>query len=135
MVVTRTDRITDKVRTDKIDIGDITDTSYQYSLIEDYLKRNHLPSDETLVKIKKLNEEINGIIQGEDVTRNINWTLKKFEWSNMFSYGEDNVIDFTKLNGIVGMFVQTQVVSLLYLMHFLFVYLMIRQELVWLEMS
>ena len=104
MVVTRTDRITDKVRTDKIDIGDITDTSYQYSLIEDYLKRNHLPSDETLVKIKKLNEEINGIIQGEDVTRNINWTLKKFEWSNMFSYGEDNVIDFTKLNGIVGMF-------------------------------
>tara|TARA_R100000005_G_C5004153_1_gene213223 strand:- start:32407 stop:35556 length:3150 start_codon:yes stop_codon:yes gene_type:complete len=104
VVVTRTDRITDKVRTDKIDIGDITDTSYQYSLIEDYLKRNHLPSDETLVKIKKLNEEINGIIQGEDVTRNINWTLKKFEWSNMFSYGEDNVIDFTKLNGIVGMF-------------------------------
>ena len=27
-----------------------------------------------------------------------------FEFSNMFSYGEDNVIDFSKMNGIVGLF-------------------------------
>ena len=25
----------------------------------------------------------------------------------MFSYGENNVVDFTKLNGIIGMFTQT----------------------------
>ena len=29
---------------------------------------------------------------------------KKFEFDNMFSYGENNVVDFTKLNGIIGMF-------------------------------
>ena len=39
-------------------IGDVNDTDYQYELIEDYLKRNRI-TDETLVKIKKLNEEIN----------------------------------------------------------------------------
>ena len=41
----------------------------------------------------------------------------------MFSYGEDNVIDFTKLNGIVGMFTQIQSgkSSLLDLIFFLFI--------------
>ncbi|SVD85482.1 uncharacterized protein METZ01_LOCUS438336, partial [marine metagenome] len=32
------------------------------------------------------------------------WKLKKFEFSNLFSYGEDNVVDFTKLNGMIGLF-------------------------------
>ena len=39
-----------------------------------------------------------------DITRNVDWKIKSFEFSNMFSYGEDNVVDFTKLNGIVGLF-------------------------------
>ena len=47
---------------------------------------------------------LNQIIPEEEVYRNVNWKLKKFEFSNMFSYGENNKVDFTKLNGIVGMF-------------------------------
>ena len=39
--------------------------------------------------------------QLKDVQRN---ELGKFEFDNMFSYGENNLIYFTKLNGIIGMF-------------------------------
>ena len=85
-------------------IGDVNDTDYQYELIEDYLKRNHAITDDILVKIKKLNEEINNELPPARVKRNINWKLKHFEFSNMFCYGENNYVDFTQLDGIVGMF-------------------------------
>jgi len=85
-------------------IGDVNDTDYQYELIEDYLKRNHAITDNILVKIKKLNEEINNELPPARVKRNINWKLKHFEFSNMFCYGENNYVDFTQLDGIVGMF-------------------------------
>ncbi len=32
------------------------------------------------------------------------WTIRKMEFDNTFGYGKDNVIDFTKLNGIIGLF-------------------------------
>ena len=57
-----------------------------------------------MVKIKNILTELNTNIPDADVQRNIDWKLKKFEFDNMFSYGENNVVDFTKLNGIIGMF-------------------------------
>ena len=35
---------------------------------------------------------------------NILWTPKEFKFSNMFSYGEDNLIRFDKAQGIMGIF-------------------------------
>lgn len=32
------------------------------------------------------------------------WSIKKLEFDNTFGYGKDNVIDFKKLNGIIGLF-------------------------------
>tara|TARA_R110001592_G_scaffold188358_6_gene433585 strand:+ start:8479 stop:11616 length:3138 start_codon:yes stop_codon:yes gene_type:complete len=32
------------------------------------------------------------------------WSIRKMEFDNTFGYGKDNVIDFTKLNGIIGLF-------------------------------
>ncbi len=106
MSVTRTDSLynNDRVRNKTISIGDINNTDVQYQLIVDYLNANHIVDDETLLKIKNINESLNQDLPEEEVYRNVNWKLKHFEWSNMFSYGEDNIIDFTKLNGIVGMF-------------------------------
>ena len=104
VTITRVDR-RERVRGEEhIVIGDVNDTDYQYELIEDYLKRNHTITDESLVKIKKLNEEINNELPPARVKRNINWKLKNFEFSNMFCYGENNYVDFTQLDGIVGMF-------------------------------
>ena len=56
-------------------------------------------------RVVNLNQSYNTLIeQKEDTFRNINWSLKSLEWDNLFNYGEDNRIDFSKLEGIVGIF-------------------------------
>lgn len=105
IAVNRTDRLTERVRDGQmVDVGDITNPDYQFELISDYLDRNNIVSEETLLKIKDINDDLNGQLPAEEISRNVFWQLKRFEFSNMFSYGEDNVVDFTKLNGIIGLF-------------------------------
>ncbi len=92
-------------RVSKLDFEDITDVEYQNTLIKEYLQRM-MPfiSDEDLGGIEDIHKEIAGRIQNDDVIRNISWKPIKFEFSNMFSYGETNKIDFTKANGLMGLF-------------------------------
>ena len=104
-VISRVDGLsTEKIRDNKINIGDVNNVDYQLKLISDYLNNNYFIDDDMMIKIKNILTELNTNIPDADVQRNINWKLKRFEFSNMFSYGEDNVVDFTKLNGIIGMF-------------------------------
>jgi len=106
MTVTRTDRLLaeDKVRSDAINIGDVHDEDYRFSLIDEYLKNNFMISDDVAVGVRKINQYLQDFLKSSDVTRNLRWKLKNFEFSNMFSYGENNSVDFSKLNGIVGLF-------------------------------
>ena len=104
-VVTRVDGLsTETIRDKKINLGDINSVGYQYKLISEYLSNNYMVDDDTMIKIKKVLTDLNAVIPESDVQRNVHWKLKKFEFSNLFSYGEDNVVDFTKLNGVVGLF-------------------------------
>jgi len=57
-----------------------------------------------MIKIKDILTDLNSVIPEADIQRNVHWKLKRFEFDNMFSYGENNVVDFTKLNGIIGLF-------------------------------
>ena len=104
-VITRVDGLsTEKIRDNKINIGDVNNVDYQYDLISEYLKNNYIVDDDTMIKIKDILTDLNSVIPEADIQRNVHWKLKKFEFDNMFSYGEDNVVDFTKLNGIIGLF-------------------------------
>ena len=38
------------------------------------------------------------------VSRNVVWDIKKMEWNYLFNYGKGNTLDFSKLNGLVGIF-------------------------------
>ncbi len=40
----------------------------------------------------------------DDAVRDVNWSIKSMEFDNTFRYGEGNTIDFSKLDGIVGIF-------------------------------
>ena len=40
----------------------------------------------------------------DDVARDIVWSIKDMEFSNLYRYGETNRIDFSNLNGITGIF-------------------------------
>ena len=105
-VISRVDGLsTEKIRNNKINIGDVNSVDYQLQLISEYLNNNYFIDEEMMIKIKNILTELNTNIPDADVQRNIDWKLKKFEFDNMFSYGENNVVDFTKLNGIIGMFV------------------------------
>ena len=86
-------------------LNDVSDVDYQNKLITEYLNnKNFNPTKDTLDKIYKINKDLNASLEKESVVRNIRWKPKKFEFDNMFSYGEDNVIDFTKMHNVVGLF-------------------------------
>jgi len=79
----------------------------QNSLIRDYLNLTlnlSLPEG-ILDKVYEINKKTNLLLTDKDeIIRNIIWKPKKFEFSNMFSYGENNVIDFSNLRGVHGLF-------------------------------
>ena len=92
-------------RDNQIELEDITNVTYQNSLITDYIQRM-MPfvTPEDILGIQSLNKEINSKIIIDDLTRNVQWKPLRFEFSNMFSYGEDNIINFDKVSGLMGLF-------------------------------
>ena len=89
----------------KISLGNVRDIEYQNSLITEYLvNKLDIDEDSMLDGVRHINRIINSKLQSIDTSKNITYNLGKFEFSNMFSYGENNVIDFNQMNGIYGLF-------------------------------
>lgn len=84
----------------------ISNVEYQNKLISEFLKGRYaeVMDDDTLESVHNINKELNTNLSKDDTSRNIRWKPVKFEFSNMFSYGEDNIIDFTKLEDVYGLF-------------------------------
>jgi len=85
-------------------IGNVKDVDFQATLIRDYLERHFYLDDGEIQKVLDINRTTNQSVVDTENIGTIVWIPKKFEFSNMFSYGEDNKIDFSKANGIVGVF-------------------------------
>lgn len=85
-------------------VGDIRDIEYQNMLITNFLEETHPLSDELKSKIYEINRQLNTNIDIAKSIRNVTWQPIKFEFSNMFSYGENNEINFQNMNGIYGVF-------------------------------
>ena len=85
-------------------VENLRDKGVQENLIREYLI-DYQPTEQMLERVFELNRKYNSKIEEtEEVARNVNWNLNKFEWDNLFNYGEGNSVDFTNLNGIVGIF-------------------------------
>ena len=90
--------------TDGLGAQNLRDPEVQQELISEYLKDYQVKSDVMSI-IYDLNSKYNQQVESkEDISRNVNWELVNFEWSNLFNYGEDNSVDFRKINGITGIF-------------------------------
>lgn len=78
----------------------ILDPEYQKTLMKDFIKENNINVEWTMVERldNKVNSQIDKIRQNK--VRYNKWFIKKIEFSNFLSFGQDNVIDFTNLNGI-----------------------------------
>jgi len=93
--------------TKELNLNDLASVEYQNKLIKDFLTRRLVGvtlDKELWEKIFSINEKYNQTIDKDKVIRNIRWKPKKFEFSNMFSYGENNVIDFSDMKDVIGVF-------------------------------
>ena len=107
IVLHRVDSIASEKSGDRetyISLGNIRDINYQNQLITDYLDRQFGIDDSIVDRIHKINSNINQQLPQSEIIRNIVWNPVKFDFSNMFSYGDDNYIDFTNMKGSYGMF-------------------------------
>jgi len=86
-------------------VGDVHDVDYQNSLLTEYILSTdpNIASD-ILEKVLKLNAKLNGEVDTDLLTKLVQWEPVSLAFDNLFTYGESNFIDFTTLNGTVGLF-------------------------------
>ena len=90
--------------TEGLKVDNLRDIGIQEELIDEYLVGYEI-QHETLEKVYDLNKKYNKLVENdEDISRNVNWKLKNFEFDNLFNYGEKNNVNFGELGGIVGIF-------------------------------
>ncbi len=72
------------------------------------LSRDHLRergvNDATADEVMKLFREYESAVDTDGSARGTTWQLKSMRWDNMMNFGEGNVLDLTKLSGLVGIF-------------------------------
>jgi DNA repair exonuclease SbcCD ATPase subunit/DNA repair exonuclease SbcCD nuclease subunit len=98
-------KVDKKDKTIKIDdIINSRKSEVQMKLYREFLSDYELDED-MWSQIESINTELNERVRVVDSSsQGIKWNPVEFEFSNMFSYGEGNKIDFTELSGLVGLF-------------------------------
>ena len=85
-------------------IENLREEIVQERLIKEFLKPYELDQD-TMRAVLELNKRGNAQIdQEEDIIRNIQYRILKIRWNNLFSFREDNEVNFAEKPGILGIF-------------------------------
>ena len=91
--------------TNSISIGNVRDVEYQNTLLSDYIATTFpMATTEEMDAIRYINRTINSKLPAVDSVRHMTWHPVSFEFDNMFSYGENNTVDFTNLKDVCGLF-------------------------------
>jgi DNA repair exonuclease SbcCD ATPase subunit len=84
-------------------LGDVRDVEYQNTLITEWVQE--MAPQVNTDEIRHINRVMNSKLEtNNQIVRNVIWKPVQFEFSNMFSYGPNNFIDFNDFNGIQGLF-------------------------------
>jgi DNA repair exonuclease SbcCD ATPase subunit len=100
-VITKSIMNVSDVKLQSLEASDnILDNQYQKNLMKDFIAENKITTKWELVD--RLDNKVNSQIDklNENKVRFNKWFIKKIEFSNFLSFGEDNVIDYTNLDGI-----------------------------------
>jgi DNA repair exonuclease SbcCD ATPase subunit len=100
-IITKTTSNDTTTKLKSLDVSDnILDNQYQKKLIKDFIEDNKIEVKWDM--INRLDDRVNGEIDklSQNKIRYNKWHIKKVEFSNFLSFGQDNTIDFTELNGI-----------------------------------
>lgn len=76
----------------------IMDRNYQLELLKELLKQKN--QEKIYDDVLKLDNVVESKLSSEDIQAFKKWYIKKIEFSNFLSYGENQVLDFEKCNGI-----------------------------------
>lgn len=76
----------------------IMDRNYQLELLKELLKQKG--QEKLHEDVIKLDNIVESKLSSEDIQAFKKWYIKKIEFSNFLSYGENQVLDFEKCNGI-----------------------------------
>ena len=86
-------------------IGNVRDVEYQNTLLTDYIDSNFPQATaEEVDAIRHINRTINSKLPAVESIRHTTWHPISFEFDNMFSYGEGNVLNFENLSDVCGLF-------------------------------
>jgi DNA repair exonuclease SbcCD ATPase subunit/predicted phosphohydrolase len=83
---------------------DFRSVDKQRELLYNYLNSKYKLDAASIQKVHDINDRINAQLPKNEVPRNSMWLPKRFEFENMFSYGKNNHIDFTNMEGTYGLF-------------------------------
>ena len=100
-VITKTLTNVNNTRLESLEVTDnILDHQYQKTLMRDFITDNNINIKWEL--INRLDDKVNVQIDklNENKVRYNRWFIKKVEFSNFLSFGDNNIIDFTNLDGI-----------------------------------
>ena len=88
-----------------LSIGNVRDVEYQNTLLSDYIDSNFPQATaEEVDAIRHINRTINSKLPAVESIRHTTWHPISFEFDNMFSYGEGNIINFNNLTDVCGLF-------------------------------
>ena len=104
VIIIKQDKIKGHATTSRALTRDVRDINYQNKLLKEYIKKNHGVDDNMLAQVRSINKTLNDQLHNEDISRSVTWKLKTFEFSNMFSYGDGNSINFEKAKDVIGVF-------------------------------
>jgi DNA repair exonuclease SbcCD ATPase subunit len=100
-VITKTQSSAKDTRLKTLEVSDnILDPQYQKLLMKDFLTENRI--DVPWEMVDRLDNRVNSEIDKtkQNTVRYNKWFVKKVEFSNFLSFGNDNVIEFNELDGI-----------------------------------
>jgi DNA repair exonuclease SbcCD ATPase subunit len=100
-IITKVISNDDQTKLASLDITEnISDFQYQKTLMKDFVDENEI--NVSLERLNNLDNKVNEefIRKNGDRIKYTKWYIKKVEFSNFLSYGENNHIDFTILPGI-----------------------------------
>ncbi len=93
--------------TEKIERENLRDPEVHKKLVRKFLSAEKFDESDFQL-MEELVEGHLKSLDNEDSVRNVKWSLKSMDWDNTFAYGKDNHINFSNLNGIIGLFGQNR---------------------------
>ena len=105
ITIQRTINSTQQGNIQNLAIGNVRDVEYQNTLLSDYIDSNFPQATAAEIDaIRHINRTINSKLPAVESIRHTTWHPVSFEFDNMFSYGEGNILNFDNLSDVCGLF-------------------------------